>query len=112
MIQAGFFAAFNYIANNRWAQIVVGLGVGYLALQLYARHNRKVGEARLKIRVEKAQIRANEEAREAVETIKDETNERVERAELARASVPDGVTSDQLSDASKSILFRNDRASS
>lgn len=109
MIQAGFFAAFNYIANNRWAQIVVGLGVGYAVLQLYARHNRKIGERRLKTRVEKAQTRANQEAREAVQIIKDETNERVERARMAAASVPDGVTSDGLSDASKSVLFRNSR---
>lgn len=107
MIQAGFFAVFNYIANNRWAQIVAGLGVGYVALQLYGRHQRKVGERRLKRRVEQAQIRANEEAREAVSEIKEKTNERVERAREAAARVPDGVRSDELSDASKSVLFRN-----
>ena len=107
MIQAGFFAVFNYIAANRWAQIVAGLGVGYVALKLYGRYNRKIGERRLKRRVEKAQERATQEAREAVETIKEETHERVERARLARASVPDGITADELSDASKSILFRN-----
>lgn len=96
---------FNYVANNKWAQIVAGLGVGYALLRLYGRHKQKQGERKLRLRVEKAQRSANEAAQEQVETIRIETNERIERAEQARNTVTAAASASELPDAAKSRYF-------
>lgn len=65
--------------------------------------SRKVNK--VKRRFEDAQREANDAARKQVETIKEETNERVQRADEARNSVPADAGYDSLSDASKRRYF-------
>ena len=105
MIQAGFFAAFNYISNNKWAQIAVTAGVIVVFWLANNAHQRRQGARKLKHRVEIAQNEANEAARQKAQTIKEEANERKERARRAIERVPHGVRSDELPDATQSILF-------
>lgn len=102
---AFFFAIFNYVSNNKWAQIALTAGIIVLVWMANNAHQRNVGARQLKARVEKAQNKANEAAREAAQSIKDETNEKVERARIASDSVPVGVMSSELPDATQSILF-------
>lgn len=69
--------------------------------RLYAK--RKTRE--LKRDVEDALESANEQAREQVETIRIETNERIERAEQARNTVTSTASASELPDAGQRRYF-------
>ena len=85
MIQAAFFSAFDYVAKNRWAQIVVGLGVLYLGLKMRDKIRDRTTAKRVERRIEK-------KSRRVQQTIREEQHEKSKQVADARASAPRGVT--------------------
>ena len=110
MIQAVLFPVFNYIANNKWAQGVVGLGVGFIIYRIWlAGHDRRVE----KIAVRKANDRAEKQSDKIIEQAKEDSDERLQEAErqaesIRRSSGPDGHSADELPERLRSILIRDD----
>jgi hypothetical protein len=95
------FPVFDFVAKNKWAQIVVGLGVFYLLLKgrdaMRDRHTR----ARVERRIEKKSRRV--QAR--IEEINDE---KLEQAVIARDTVQRGIrTTSELSERQRSRLIRD-----
>ena len=106
MIQAVLFPVFNYIANNKWAQIVVGLGVGFIAYRIWlAGHDQRVKKVALK----KSHEAARKAQTKALNEIEEEANDRVEKAKQARASVPDTDVLDSMSESEYEFLFGRKR---
>lgn len=102
MIQAVLFPVFNYIASNKWAQIVAGLGVGFIIYRIWlAGHDARVE----KVAVRKANDRAEKQSDKILKEMESDSEERIQDALEARERVPDGVTSDQLSDDARAVLF-------
>ena len=102
MIQAGFFSLFNFVANNKWAQIAL---TGGLIVFLYLANNanqRRIGRGQ-------ERNRAAEKARKVQAKIKKDQHEKSEKVAAARRDAPRGVRrADQLSDSTASILFGTD----
>jgi len=91
-----------WFRNNPLAQGIaaavagVVLFFGWLGL-----HDRKVRrEANAK-----GQIKAEKQAREAIQAVKERTDETIEKADKARDAVPDGAYSSGLPDDLQSVLF-------
>jgi uncharacterized membrane protein len=102
MIQAVLFPVFNYVANNRWAQIVLLCGFGYLLLRWKEEADEARGARRAKERMEKATRKA---ADKTLKQMEKESNDTIESAREARAAVPDGIDSSSLRDDYADILF-------
>lgn len=79
MIQAGFFSVFNYIANNRWAQIALTAGAIVFFWLMNNRHQRKVGARQSDARHREASIQKDLEIRE-------QSDEAVEAADTVRVN--------------------------
>ena len=105
MIQGAFFSLFNYVANNKWAQIVLLCGVGYFLLRLKEEADEARGARRAKERMEKATRKA---ADKTLKQMEKESNETIESAREARSAVSDGVDSTSLRDDYADILFSDD----
>ena len=80
MITAPFFAAFNFVANNKWAQIVLTVGLVLVAIKIRDKHR----DARA-IRRERA--RGDDRAGKYLDKVERKSDERLEKANTARANV-------------------------
>jgi hypothetical protein len=93
------FPVFDFVAKNKWAQIVVGIGVFYLLLKgrdaMRDRHTRARVERRIEKKSRKVQARIEREL--------DEKSTQVERA---RATAPSGIPdSDGVPDDLRDIII-------
>jgi hypothetical protein len=101
MIQAAFFGAFDYVSKNTWAQVVVGLGFGYVILKARDKIRDRRTEARVKRRVEK-------KSRRVQARIEETNDEKLEQAVIARDTVQRGIrTASELSERQRSRLIRD-----
>ena len=110
MINAILFPVFDYVANNKWAQIVLLCGFGYIVYRIWlANHDRRIE----KIAVRKANDRAEKQSDKIIEQAKEDSDERLQDAErqaesIRRSSGPDGHSADELPERLRSILIRDD----
>ena len=63
MIQTPFFAAFNFVANNKWAQIVLTVGLVLVAYKWQAEHHEARGRRQAKARAETKSRRVQKQVR-------------------------------------------------
>tara|TARA_R110002111_G_scaffold170741_4_gene236446 strand:- start:3152 stop:3460 length:309 start_codon:yes stop_codon:yes gene_type:complete len=91
-----------FLKNNPAARWAVGIGAAVVAFFTWlALHDRKVRrEANAR-----GQIKAEKQAREAIQAVKERTDETIEKADKARDAVPDGALSSSLPDDLQSVLF-------
>ena len=91
-----------WFRNNPAAQVaaavVAGIVVFFGWLGLHDRRVRREANA-------KGQIKAEKQAREAIQAVKERTDETIEKADKARDAVPDGAYSASLPDDLQSVLF-------
>lgn len=88
----------NNPAAQAFAAAVAGLVVFFGWLGLHDRRVRREANAKGKIKAEK-------QAREAIQAVKERTDETIEKADKARDAVPDGAYSASLPDDLQSVLF-------
>ncbi len=101
MIQALLFPVFDYVKGNTWAQVVVGLGVGYIVLKARDKLRDRQTTRRVERRIEK-------KSRRVQTKIERQLNEKSTQVADARASAPSGVAAaDGLPDNLRSILIRD-----
>lgn len=93
-----FFSVFNYIASNRWAQIVLSAGVVLLVIKAKAEHD----EARGRRQEKEAGARRT---RKTIKAIKRESDETSDRVAEARNTVDHIDDAGKLSDDVRAILF-------
>ena len=95
-----FFSIFNWIAANRWAQIVLSLGAVLLVIKVKAEHDEARGERQARRKIEKR-------AQKTAQKIQHKGEQDVEKAiEAGRAapvypdagSVPDDIARDIFHD--------------
>jgi len=77
MIQAPFFALFNFVANNRWAQIALTIGLVIFLDHLRIRHVRARERRRHDARVEAKARRVQEKVRETLDEKSSQTTDSV-----------------------------------
>jgi len=101
-MQALIFPLFNFVANNRWAQIALGVGIFYALWRWNEEAAERRGARRTEQRMEK-KSRATKE--KVITKMKENADERVEEARQARMEAerpvdpPDrGLPSDSLPD--------------
>lgn len=104
MIQAGFFSAFNFIANNKYAQIAVTAGVILLIWLGNNQMQRRRGAHELRAKAER-------KARKTQTKIEEESREKSAKVAAARQSIPDVRHSDELPSDTSAQLFGNRRNS-
>ena len=102
MIASALFPLFNFVHNNKWAQVVLLVGVGYLIMRWKEEMDEARGACRVEARAEKA---ARKQSTKIINDMKETSNERIEDAETARNRVPAGVTSDGMHDDDAAFLF-------
>ena len=73
MIQAPFFAAFNFVANNKWAQIVLTVGLVLVAYKWQAEHHEARGRRQAKARAEAKSRRVQKQVRKNLDEKSTET---------------------------------------
>ncbi len=83
-MQALLFPAFDYVSKNRWAQIVLGIGVFYLLLKGRDAMRDRHTKARVERRIEK-------KSRRVQAKIQEQNNEKSKQVERARESAPRGI---------------------
>ncbi|MEH6743918.1 hypothetical protein [Hyphomonas sp.] len=105
MIQGAFFSLFNFVSNNKVAQIILLCGVGYFIMRWKEEADEARGARRAKERAEKATRKAADKTLKKMEQDNEDT---IESAREARSNVPDGVDSTSLRDDHASILFGDD----
>lgn len=99
MIQAGFFSVFNFIANNRAAQVAVTAGFVVFVWLMNNRHQRHVGYRKAEDKIEK-------KSRKVQTQIRKSNNEKSTQVERARDAAPRNVPhSDGVRDDLNSVLF-------
>jgi hypothetical protein len=108
MIQGAFFSLFNFVSNNKVAQIILLCGVGYLIMRWKEEADEARGARRANERAEKATRKA---ADKTLKQIQERNDDRIEDAQSARDSVPDDVTADSMSDDAYEFLFGRKRDS-
>lgn len=95
-MNAILWPVFNYIAKNRWAQIVLGLGVFWVIVMIYLAMRdsgiRRVERERQKVENEKERARIVE----TVTQIGQETEDAKDRAIAAADAVTDVSSADEL----------------
>lgn len=77
MIQAPFFAAFNFVANNKWAQIVLTVGLVLVAYKWQAEHHEARGRRQAKARAEAKSRRVQKQVRENLDEKSTQTTDAV-----------------------------------
>jgi hypothetical protein len=93
------FPVFDFVAKNKWAQIVFGLGFGYVILKARDKIRDRRTEARVKRRVEK-------KSRKVQARIERELDEKSSQVERARESAPVGIDhSERVPDELAGIIF-------
>lgn len=96
MLNAVLWPCFNFVAKNRWAQIVLGVGVIWLVIMIYLWMRdsgvRKVERERLRVESMKEQMRVNNTRLEIEER---RTND-IEQARNAGRTLPRFNSVDQL----------------
>ena len=108
MITTAFFSAFNFIANNKWAQIALTIGLIIFAWRANNVVQRRRGEKRYRVKVERA--RADEKARaiEHITTIRKGASDEADQAiEAGNAAGP--VDSSGMSDRAYARTFGRPR---
>jgi uncharacterized membrane protein len=105
MIQGAFFSLFNFVSNNKVAQIILLCGVGYLLLRWKEEADEARGARRAKERAEKATRKA---ANKTLKKMEQDNEDTIESAREARSNVPDSVDSTSLRDDLSAILFSDD----
>ena len=98
MIQSAFFGLFNFVANNKWAQIVLGIGVFYLIW----RANEEAAERR---GARRQRDRAEKQARKTQDRIERTLNEKSAQTRAARASVQPVDSAGELPDSLRTIII-------
>lgn len=99
MIQAGFFSVFNFIANNKAAQIVLTVGLILFAWMLNNRHQRRIGARETEARIEK-------KSRRVQARIEEKLDEKSTQTARARDDAPRGVTaSDGVPDDLRELIL-------
>ncbi|MCJ8336352.1 MAG: LMBR1 domain-containing protein [Epibacterium sp.] len=99
MIQAGLFSAFGFIERNPWAQVVLLLGVGYIALKARDKWRDRNTTKRVQRRIEK-------QSRRVQQTIREKQDEKSTQVARARESAPRGVPhSDELPDNLRNLII-------
>lgn len=89
-MQALLFPAFGFIERNPWAQVVLLLGVGYIALKARDKWRDRNTTKRVERRIEK-------KSRRVQQTIREQQDAKHTQVARARESAPRGVPhSDQL----------------
>ena len=98
-----YVTAWNWLAKNPVAQGIaaaIGLLLAFL-FWMAAFHDPRIRrEARAK-----AEKRAERQSRAILKEMEDQSNDRIQDAVEARERVPDGVTSDELRDDARAVLF-------
>jgi hypothetical protein len=95
------FPAFNYIHNNRWAQIVLGVVFIYAAIKARDAWRDRHTAKRVERRIEK-------KSRRVQQTIREQQDAKHTQVARARESAPRGVPhSDELPDNLRSIIIGN-----
>jgi len=109
MIQGAFFSLFNFVSNNKVAQIILLCGVGYLIMRWKEEADEARGARRANERAEKATRKAAEKALKQIQENNDDRIEASEkRAERIRNRPPsDGERVDELPEHLRSILVSN-----
>lgn len=97
---------FLWLRDSETARWIVGIGAALIALLTWdrLRTNRIRREARAK-----AERRAEKQSDKILQQMENDSEERIQDALEARERVPDGITSDQLRDDARSILFGRGR---
>jgi hypothetical protein len=99
MIASLFFPAFNYIHNNRWAQIVLGVVFIYAAIKARDAWRDRHTAKRVERRIEK-------KSRRVQQTIREEQHEKSKQVADARAAAPRGVTAaERVPDEFADLIF-------
>lgn len=99
MIQAGFFSVFNFIANNKAAQVILTAGFIGAIWFLNNRHQRSIGGRKVKARIEK-------QSRRVQRTIREKQDAKSTQVARARESAPRGVPhSDELPDNLRDLII-------
>lgn len=78
MITAPFFAAFNFVANNKWAQIVLTVGLVLVAYKWQAEHHEARGRRQAKARAEAKSRRVQKQVRENLDEKSTQTTDAVD----------------------------------
>jgi uncharacterized membrane protein len=102
VIQGAFFSLFNFVSNNKVAQIILLCGVGYLIMRWKEEADEARGARRANERAEKATRKA---ADKTLDKMEKESNETIENAREARDAISDGIDSGSLRDDYADILF-------
>lgn len=98
-MQALLFPAFGFIERNPWAQVVLLLGVGYIALKARDKWRDRNTTKRVEARIEK-------KSRRVQQTIRKELDEKSTQVARARESAPRGVPhSDELPDGLRDLII-------
>ncbi len=99
MIQAAFFGAFDFVAKRTWAQVIVGIGFGYVILKARDKLRDRNTEKRVERRIEK-------KSRRVQQTIREKQDAKSTQVARARESAPRGVPhSDQLPDGLRDLII-------
>ena len=101
MIQTAFFSAFNFVANNKWAQIVVTIGV-VLLLDRIRINNIRARERR------QANARSEKQSRKVQAKLREKLDEKSVQANNTRAAVRDVPSAAELPDRTRSRFIRPD----
>lgn len=86
MIQAPFFAAFNFVANNKWAQIVLTVGLVLIAYKWQAEHHEARGRRQAKARSEAKSRRVQKQVRE---NLNERSTQTIDAVDTVRRRVRD-----------------------
>lgn len=102
------FALWNWFANNKYAQIAAAVIGALLLLRWKEEVDEARGRAQQARRSEKAARKTKDKV---IENLEEKNDERLEKAERARASVPDADVLDSMSDEEYEFLFGRERDS-
>lgn len=100
MIQALLFPVFDYVKDNTWAQVVAGLGVGYIVLKARDKLRDRQTTKRVERRIEK-------KSRKVQARIEERNDEKLEKTRITRSNPPVAVPSSGLSDDQRRRLIRD-----
>ena len=97
---------FLWLRNNKYAQYLTFGAIVAIIIAIWDR----MRTTRIKREaVRKANDRAEKQSKTILKDMEEDSNDRIEAAREARERVPDGVTSDQLRDDARAVLFGRGR---
>lgn len=101
MIQAALFPAFNFVANNKWAQIALTAGLILIAYKWQAEHHEARGRRQANARSEKQSRRVQAKLRKKLD-------EKSIQADNTRAAVRNVPSASELPERTRSRFIRPD----